>query len=227
MRYTRVKALGCCGVGSQDGRGVRRGLWRLCAAVAARVGGADAVHRAQVAGGKWPESIALVLWGTDNIKTYGESLAQVLWMVGIKAVPDALGRVNKLEVRLETEARRGVESRALCCAHSSPICWRITPLAPQHANSSALASNPRLLQVVSLEELGRPRIDVVVNCSGVFRDLFVNQMNLLDRAVKMAAELDEPLEMNFVRKHALEQVGGGLAGGPGDVSEREGDGTSV
>merc|ERR1711924_464738 len=33
---------------------------------------------------------------------------------------------------------------------------------------------------------------------------FVNQMNLLDRAVKLAAEQDEPLEMNFVRKHALE-----------------------
>lgn len=78
-------------------------------------------------------------------------------MVGIKPVPDALGRVNKLEV-------------------------------------------------IPLEELGRPRVDVVVNCSGVFRDLFVNQMNLLDRAVKMAAELDEPEDMNFVRKHARQQV---------------------
>jgi magnesium chelatase subunit H len=47
---------------------------------------------------------------------------------------------------------------------------------------------------------------VVVNCSGVFRDLFINQMNLLDRAIKMAAEADEPLEMNFVRKHALKQA---------------------
>lgn len=28
-------------------------------------------------GGKYPESIAVVLWGTDNIKTYGESLGQV------------------------------------------------------------------------------------------------------------------------------------------------------
>jgi magnesium chelatase subunit H len=111
----------------------------------------------QDAGGKYPESIAVVLWGTDNIKTYGESLAQVCMMVGIKPVPDALGRVNKLEV-------------------------------------------------MSLEELGRPRIDVVVNCSGVFRDLFVNQMNLLDRAIKLAAEQDEPLEMNFVRKHALAQA---------------------
>jgi magnesium chelatase subunit H len=107
--------------------------------------------------GVYPESIALVLWGTDNIKTYGESLAQVMLMVGVRPMPDALGRVNKLEL-------------------------------------------------ISLEELGRPRIDVVVNCSGVFRDLFVNQMNLLDRAVKLAAEQDEPYEMNFVRKHAVEQA---------------------
>lgn len=62
------------------------------------------------------------------------------------------------------------------------------------------------MQVIPLEELGRPRVDVVVNCSGVFRDLFVNQMILLDRAIKLAAEQDEPLEMNFVRKHAIEQV---------------------
>ena len=62
------------------------------------------------------------------------------------------------------------------------------------------------LEVIPLEELGRPRIDVVVTCSGVFRDLFINQMSLLDRAVKMAAELDEPLDQNFVRKNALEQA---------------------
>ena len=55
-------------------------------------------------------------------------LGQVMMMVGINPVPDALGRVNKLEV-------------------------------------------------IPLEELGRPRIDVVVNCSGVFRDLFVNQVS--------------------------------------------------
>jgi magnesium chelatase subunit H len=108
-------------------------------------------------GGAWPETISMVLWGTDNIKTYGESLAQVMWMVGARPIPDSLGRINKVEL-------------------------------------------------ISLEELGRPRIDVVVNCSGVFRDLFINQMALLDRGVKMAAEADEPLEMNFVRKHALKQA---------------------
>ena len=45
--------------------------------------------------GELPESIAFTLWGTDNIKTYGESLAQVLALVGARPVPDSLGRVNK------------------------------------------------------------------------------------------------------------------------------------
>ena len=62
------------------------------------------------------------------------------------------------------------------------------------------------LELISLEELGRHRIDVVVNCSGVFRDLFINQMALIDQGVKLAAEADEPLELNFVRRHALEQA---------------------
>lgn len=37
-------------------------------------------------------------------------------------------------------------------------------------------------------------------------DLPPAQMNLLDRAVKLAAEQDEPDDMNFVRKHAKQQV---------------------
>lgn len=128
------------------------------AAVASAKGVVDKlIERQKEEQGTWPETIACVLWGTDNIKTYGESLAQILWFVGVKPKPDSVGRVNKLEL-------------------------------------------------LSLEELGRPRIDVVVNCSGVFRDLFINQMALIDQAVKMAAEADEPLDQNFVRKHTLEQA---------------------
>ncbi len=128
------------------------------AAVAAAKGVVDKlIERQKQEQGTWPETIACVLWGTDNIKTYGESLAQILWFIGVRPVPDSLGRVNKLEL-------------------------------------------------IPLEELGRPRIDVVVNCSGVFRDLFINQMALIDQGVKMAAEAEEPLEQNFVRKHSLEQA---------------------
>mmetsp|Transcript_25301 Transcript_25301/g.31178 ORF Transcript_25301/g.31178 Transcript_25301/m.31178 type:complete len:628 (+) Transcript_25301:211-2094(+) len=64
--------------------------------------------------------------------------------------------------------------------------------------------NPDEIELLSLEELGRPRIDVVISCSGAYRDLHMNQMILMDKVMKMAAEVDEPAEMNFVRKHSLE-----------------------
>jgi len=63
--------------------------------------------------------------------------------------------------------------------------------------------SPRL-EVIPLEQLGRPRIDVVVTICGFFRDMFPNLMSLLSQAVKLVAQLDEPPEMNYVRKHYLE-----------------------
>ncbi|PXF43309.1 Magnesium-chelatase subunit ChlH, chloroplastic [Gracilariopsis chorda] len=107
--------------------------------------------------GSLPETISVMMWGSDCLKTSGESIAEIYWLIGARPLPDALGRINKIEL-------------------------------------------------IPLEELGRPRVDVVVNCSGVFRDLFINQMALMDKAVKLAAEADEDPEMNFVRKHALEQA---------------------
>ncbi len=104
--------------------------------------------------GGCPESIGIVLWGTDNLKTDGEAIGQVLWLLGVKPLVDDLGRVHEVE---------------------------LLPLA----------------------ELGRPRIDVVVTASGIFRDIFANHLELLDRAFKLAAAADEPLDRNFVRKHTL------------------------
>jgi magnesium chelatase subunit H len=59
---------------------------------------------------------------------------------------------------------------------------------------------------IPLEQLGRPRIDVVLTVSGIFRDLFSPTVQLLDKAVRLVAALDEPPEMNFVRRHVIEQT---------------------
>lgn len=101
-----------------------------------------------------PESIALVLWGTDNLKSEGAPVAQALALLGARARFDAYGRLAG------------------------------TTLIP-------------------LEELGRPRIDIVVTLSGIFRDLLPLQTRVLAEAAYLAASADEPLELNFVRKHAL------------------------
>jgi magnesium chelatase subunit H len=55
--------------------------------------------------------------------------------------------------------------------------------------------------LIPLAELGRPRVDVLMTASGIFRDTFAGTIDLLDRLVREAAAADEPAEQNFVRKH--------------------------
>jgi magnesium chelatase subunit H len=62
------------------------------------------------------------------------------------------------------------------------------------------------VEAISLDELGRPRIDVVMTISGIFRDLFSPTVQLLDKAVRLVANLTESTEENYVRKHVLEQI---------------------
>jgi len=61
-------------------------------------------------------------------------------------------------------------------------------------------------EIVPLEELGRPRIDVTVRISGFFRDAFPHVVGLIDDAVRAVAELDEPAESNYVRAHVEEDT---------------------
>lgn len=62
------------------------------------------------------------------------------------------------------------------------------------------------VEAIPLEVLGRPRIDVVMTISGIFRDLFSPTVQLLDKAVRLVAQLDEPSELNFLRRNVDEQL---------------------
>ena len=101
-----------------------------------------------------PESIALVLWGSDNLKSEGGQIGQALALLGALPRFDGYGRLAGATL-------------------------------------------------IPLAELGRPRIDVVITLSGIFRDLMPLQIKLLAEAAYLAAAADEPIEQNFVRKHAL------------------------
>ena len=109
-------------------------------------------HRADT--GATPESVAMVLWGSDNLKSEGTPIAQAMALIGARPRVDSYGR--------------------LCGA-----------------------------ELIPLAELGRPRIDVVVTLSGIFRDLLALQTRMIAEAAFLAASADEPAELNFVRKHAL------------------------
>jgi len=131
--------------------------FRIPSAYAVKDGAAQAkrlLDRYVQDGHPLPESIAMVLWGSDNLKNEGAPIAQCLALMGALPRFDSYGRI-----------------------------------------AGAL--------LVPLAELGRPRIDVVITLSGIFRDLLPLQIKLLAEAAFMAASADEPLEMNAIRRHAL------------------------
>ncbi len=105
-------------------------------------------------GNALPETVAIVLWGTDNLKSEGGPLAQALALIGAKPRFDSYGRLSGADL-------------------------------------------------VPLEDLGRPRVDVMMTLSGIFRDLLPLQTRLLAEATFLAAGADEDPARNFVRKHAL------------------------
>ena len=134
--------------------------FRIPSAFAVRDGAAQAervLARHVEDTGRLPETVAVVLWGTDNLKTEGGPIAQALWLMGARPRHDSYGRLTGASL-------------------------------------------------VPLEELGRPRIDVMISLSGIFRDLLPMQTKLLAEAALLAAAANEPTTMNFVRAHSLAYI---------------------
>ncbi|MFA9501446.1 cobaltochelatase subunit CobN [Natrinema sp. H-ect1] len=105
---------------------------------------------------EYPEEIGVVAWGTPTVRTRGETIAQVLAMMGVEPQWTDAGRIDDVE----------------------PI---------------------------PLEDLDRPRVDVTTRVSGLFRDAFPAAAGVIHDAVDAVVDLDEPHEMNYVKKHVEEE----------------------
>lgn len=72
------------------------------------------------------------------------------------------------------------------------------------------SGNGRLkgFDVIPINDLGRPRIDVTIRVSGITRDNFPSTIDVVDEVVQAVAMLDEPLEQNYIRQHTLERLNG-------------------
>lgn len=114
---------------------------------------------------RYPESIAIILWGLSTLRSRGDCLAQIYYLLGLEPMWEpGTGRVREL-------------------------------------------------RVIPLEELGRPRVDVTVRISGVFRDIFPHQLGLLEKAFSLVASLEEEEDQNFLLRHVREDIREALAGG--------------
>ncbi len=107
--------------------------------------------------GRYPQSIGIVVWGTSTMRTHGDDIAEILFLMGVRPVWVP-----------ESRRLKGIE-------------------------------------LIPLAELGRPRIDVTVRISGFFRDAFPNVIALLDQAVELVANADEPDEGNYLRAHVVRE----------------------
>ena len=65
-------------------------------------------------------------------------------------------------------------------------------------------------ELISLDELGRPRIDILANTSTVFKNTFPGAIRLIHEAALLAATADEPHEWNYVKKHSDELIAQGI-----------------
>ncbi len=115
--------------------------------------------------GCYPESLGMVIWGSPTMRTKGDDIAEVLYLMGVRPVwEERSGRVTGIEL-------------------------------------------------IPIEELQRPRIDVMLRISGFFRDAFPNIVHLVDRAVELVAEQKELPEQNFLAKHVSADISEKMAAG--------------
>jgi cobaltochelatase CobN len=103
--------------------------------------------------GSYPESVGILVFATSTMRTRGDDIAEIFYLMGVKPV------------------------------------W-------QKGSGNVIG-----LEVIPLEQLGRPRIDVVPRVSGLFRDTFPNLIERIDEAVQMVATLKEAGESNFILRH--------------------------
>lgn len=101
--------------------------------------------------GMYPETVSVVLWAFETMKTGGETIGQIFNYLGVRAVK------NKSIWTTELEA-------------------------------------------IPLSEMNHPRINVITTIGGIFRDTFPYIMELLNKAIELVADLDEPDDKNYIKK---------------------------
>lgn len=108
--------------------------------------------------GEYPQKVGIVVWATDTMRTGGDDIAYILWLMGLRPVWSSRG--------------------------------------------GAVTG----LEVIPAKDLGRPRIDVTLRISGLFRDSYPNLVQLIDEGVETIATLDESDEVNFLSAHLKQDM---------------------
>jgi cobaltochelatase CobN len=146
--------------------------------------------------------------------------SQAAWRVGSQLAEELLERYRAEEQAFPESVGLSIWGTSAMRTHGDDIaqCFALLGVRPVWQAESRRVVD---VAVIPLAELGRPRIDVLMRISGFFRDAFPQLIELMDRAVRLVAALDEPSDQNFVRKHYLRDLAAQIARIPqtAEVSE--------
>lgn len=123
--------------------------------------------------GSYPENVGVVVFATDTMKSGGDDIAYILWLMGLRPVWSARGGI-------------------------------VTDI-----------------EIIPASELGRPRVDVTLRITGLFRDAFPNLIHMIDDGVKMIAALDESEEENYLLKHLRRELIDSIKAGMNEEQAQE------
>ncbi|MCG2735242.1 MAG: cobaltochelatase subunit CobN [Candidatus Methanoperedenaceae archaeon] len=155
----------------------------------------------------------LITRGRDDVLPTGRNFysldphrvpTRAAWKVGQKLAHAVIDKYKKEEGRLPENVAFYWMSNDIMWADGEGMSQMMYLLGVE----PVWYSNGRIkgFEVIPPEKLGRPRIDVTIRVSGITRDNFPNCIELIDEAIQAVASLDEPLDMNYPRKHSLAQM---------------------
>lgn len=132
--------------------------------------------------------------------------SQSAWRVGQQLANEVLSRYQRETGAYPESVAISIWGTSAMRTHGDDVAQILALLGVrpvwQHENRRLTG-----VEVIPLDELKRPRIDVTTRISGFFRDAFPQLIDLIDDAVNAVIALDEPLSQNFVRKHYLAELG--------------------
>ena len=138
--------------------------------------------------------------------------SQAAWRVGQQLADALIERYQQEEGTFPESVGLSIWGTSAMRTHGDDIaqCFALLGVRPVWQSESRRIQD---IEVIPLAELGRPRVDVLMRISGFFRDAFPHLIDLMDKAARLVAQLDESVEQNYLRKKYLADLATQIASG--------------
>jgi len=167
--------------------------------------------------GRYPEKMAFNLWSLETMRHFGVLEAQILYTMGVRPVWNEEGmvqsRINAMVKDRLSSLPGGIAdflaSQVTVDRLQTLSQWlpesvvKNIPVQRMIKSRNMGKGNVTASEIIPSQELGRPRIDVVISATGLYRDTFPNVMLRIAEGVELAAKLKE--ENNFVFRHSQQR----------------------